>query len=490
MIITLAPRDPTPAQALPTETTVPGDATVEAFLPTATQIQPTVPPITALPTISLAEIQSVSVMDVPSRAFAIGAGGGTTFSLPGSVSNPTLFVRNPARPNDYAITDALGQMTVVVNGQAIGLPAPFTGFPVESRANNDRLVTDAAWSPDGRYLAFVIDNINRRDANDGVWWWEVGVSAPVQVMHNCRPGTANCTDYVNASEDPYVDAGWYAKSVVWSPTSDRILARLFMGNYGRDGLIVLPRTFDENYKKTRGTVCKYEFGDWTPDGQRVVVSGRDFAGAVELGTIEPLSCAVVGQVVGFWAQNAVMSGGRMLALGSANGEGTPVAIIDENGTPLTETIGSTPPVEVKWNPSRDTVFVRTSNGESFLASVSGEVRNISGSIGGLAAVNWVQGNLPPAGGIAPIPEGVVEDSEYSPGQQLQVSSTTGGLNLRTQPVIAENVIRYVGNGENVRIIAGPTDAGGVRWWRVRTAFDEEGWIAGAIGASPVLIPAP
>lgn len=490
VIITLGPRDPTPDLPLLTETIVVGDATVESVQPTATQVQPTVPPITPVPTISLSELQSLTRVDSGARAFAIGEGGGTTFSLPGDVGTPTLFVRNPARPNDYAITDTLGQMTVIVNGQAIGLPAPFTGFPVESRENNDRLVTEAAWSPDGRYLAFIIDNVNRRDANDGVWWWEVGVSAPVQVMHNCRTGTPNCPDFVTAAGDPGVADGWNAKRIVWSPTSDRILVSVFMGNYGRDGLIVLPRTLDENFKKVRGNICKYEYGDWTPDGQRVVVSGRDSTGAVVLGTIEPVTCSVEGQWVGFWAQNAVMSGGRLIALGNTAGAESPVAIVDQDGTPLTPEIGTSRPIEVKWNPTRDVVFVRTSNGESFLASISGGITNISNSIGNIAAVNWVQGGLPPAGGIAPIPDGVVENSEYTPGQQLQVNSTTGGLNLRTQPVIAQNVIRYLLNGENVRIIAGPSDSSGIRWWRVRTAFEEEGWIAGTIGANSVLVSAP
>ncbi|NOG48978.1 MAG: hypothetical protein HND48_05570 [Chloroflexi bacterium] len=56
---------------------------------------------------------------------------------------------------------------------------------------------------------------------------------------------------------------------------------------------------------------------------------------------------------------------------------------------------------------------------------------------------------------------MVEGSEFEPGQELVVASPNSeGLNLRTEPnADVPNVIRYLLNGEFVRVLAGPYDQG-------------------------------
>jgi len=225
VFVTLAPGEPTPQGGIPSQTPIQGDATEFAFSSPTPPVAPTVANVNPPPTLSLSSIlipPSASV-GVP-RAFALGSGGiGSAFTLP-TQGELSLFVRNPRDASQYLTTDVLGFYSLIVNGQSQRLPAPFTGFYPASRAANDQLVTDAAWSPDGRFAALVIDNPDQKQGSDGVWWYEPGVSEPTQVVVNCRPGAAGC-GMVQPVGAPY---HWYAASVVWSPDSQRILARTFM----------------------------------------------------------------------------------------------------------------------------------------------------------------------------------------------------------------------------------------------------------------------
>lgn len=419
IIITLAP-SAEPPSSLPTETTVPGDATSETFLPTPT---PTtaysqVPPITPLPTISLSQqlfIPNTLSVTIGSLPFEIGPGfTGALFTVPGASNQYEPFTLvNPRYPNQSVITDEVGRMYWVVNGERIGLPAPFTAFGSETLENNDQLVRAAAWSPDGERVAFIVDNPARADANDGVWWWDIDEGVAYQVMHNCRRHVKNCADFVNAEGDPYINpsdgtenpnTGWYAQSISWSPDGSQLLVRLRIRDDERLAFIVQPVTRDENWKKRRGSVCKYELSDWSADGQSVLVAGRDANDVPVLGRVDnPLVC---GQFTSLEAQTV-------------------------------DSVRTTPIPAV--------------------------------SPGGL-------------------PEGVLEDSEYPAGQQLQVFSTTGGLNLRVLPSQTAGVHRYVLNGEYVRVIAGPYDAEGYRWWRVLSADGIDGWMAGSNAIGRLLNP--
>jgi hypothetical protein len=423
------------------------------------------------------------------------------FTLP-TQGELSLFVRNPRNPSQYLATDVLGFFSLVINGQSQGLPAPFTGFYPESRTANDQLVTDAAWSPDGRFVALVIDNPDQKQGSDGVWWYEPGVSTPTQVLINCRPGAPGC-GMVQPMGAPY---NWHAASVVWSPDSQRILARTFM--YANDfdgqmGALVLERGTD---RSVRGHLIPYEYTDWTSDGQRLVVSGRDSMGRAVFGTLaldgqDYRPVAAAGQL---WVQNAVQTSTGLVGLGRSGDMNGAMRLVNQAGSFITNDIGTARPVDVKWNPERTAAFVRTEDGRTFIANLGGQVEDISGRLGDIQAVSWVQGELPPIltapssgenseGYTGGIPSGVIEGSAYAPGQQLIIQSGTGGLNLRSEPSTTAGVVTYVFNGEYVAILAGPTqteESGfSYTWWRVQTANGSQGWMAGVInGASTFITP--
>lgn len=431
--VTLGPSDVPPEGPLPSLTPGTGDTGEPAATATPTPTltpPPRVPPLTPPPTLSIAVAQ-VLLLPPPEAVGGLPfqvdpAALNAASQLAGSPSAYQPFrVPNPARPGEAIVTDEFGVMYWEVDGQRRGMPAPFTSFGPDSLENSDKLVTAAAWSPDGSKVAFIVDNPQRGDANDGVWWWDTRSGEAFQVMHNCRRNVRNCPDFVNAEGDPYVNppvgepeqfnTGWYAVSVSWSPDGTRLLARLRIREDERLAFIVLPLAADGEFKKLRRDVCKYEFSDWASNSRAVIVGGRDASGQQVLGVIDvpenvPLDGAVpCGDV-------------RPLDVDSAN------------------TVRVTPVV-----------------------ALSGD-----------------------------LPSGVIEGSEFQPGQELIVSSPNSeGLNLRTEPnANAPNVIRYLLNGEFVRVLAGPYDQGALRWWRVRTAQGEEGWMVSAIGGTQVLQAAP
>jgi len=499
IFVTLAPDQPTPEGGIPSQTPVQGEAT--QFAPATPTPAPTVANVNPPPTLALSSILIPPSSDVGvPRGFALGNGVESAFTLP-TQGELSLFVRNPRDPSQYLTTDVRGFYSLIVNGQSQDLPAPFTGFYPESRAANDQLVTDAAWSPDGRFVALVIDNPDQKQGSDGVWWYEPGGVGPTQVLINCRPGAPGC-GMVQPVGAPY---NWYAASVVWSPDSQRILARTFMydGDFnGQMGALVLERGTN---RSERGHMIPYEYTDWTSDGTRLVVSGRSSIGGVVFGTVgldgqDFQAAAASGQL---WVQNAVQSNGGLVGLGRAGDMNGAMRLVNQNGEFLTGDIGGSRPLDVKWNPERSVAFVRTEDGRAYLASINGQVEDLSGRIGDIQAVAWVQGELPPVltapssdtgeGYVGGIPAGVIEGSAYAPGQQLIIQSSTGGLNLRVDPSTTAGVVIYVFSGEYVAVLAGPTetqaDGYTYRWWKVQTAAGAQGWMAGAInGVATFVVP--
>jgi len=267
------------------------------------------------------------------------------------------------------------------------------------------------------------------------------------------------------------------------------------------GALVLERGTD---RSTRGHLIPYEYTDWTSDGTRLVVSGRSSIGGYVFGTVgldgqDFQATAASGQL---WVQNAVQTSGGLVGLGRAGDMNGAMRLVNQNGTFLTGDIGTSRPVDVKWNPERTSAFIRTEDGRGYLASTAGQVEDISGRIGDIQAVAWVQGELPPVltapsadtgeAYVGGIPSGVIEGSTYAPGQQLIIQSlTTGGLNLRAEPSTTAGVVMYVFNGEYVAVLAGPTvtEEGGSRftWWRVQTANGSQGWMAGAIDGTVTFV---
>jgi hypothetical protein len=500
--VTAAPNTPVPPDLALTLTPVIGDSPAEAVVPTFTPSPaPTVANVVPPPTLALVDLPQVAPPDISSRAFAIGpaGAGGVSFNL--GVRNPILYVQNPVDPDAFLATDSIGLLYTVDGGQPSGLGmSPFTGLET-SREDNNAVVVDAAWSPDGSSIAFVV-NADRTE-NDGVWWYAPGATAPLQLLVDCLP-QRDCVT-VQRDSPPY---SYETRTVVWSPQSDAVLAQIYMYEYDRLAQVILPRTGDENVRSARPPVFQYEYGDWSLDGQRLIVSGRDENGRVVLGSINRYAgndraarderIVLDGSARGLWIQNGVQRpGGGLIALGRPGDRNGPMHLIDQSGAFLSDPIGGAAPRVVRWSPDRSQVYIETIDGRKYIAGINGRIEDITDRVGGVQAVAWVSGNLPPsadttgAGSVPPdfIPSGVIEGQRFQPGQQVIVSSPTGQLNLRSSPELIDgNIVGGVTNGEYVAILAGPRVTENIEWWQVQLVSGQRAWIAAVIDGVPVLLP--
>ena len=496
-IFTPIPADTTPEGIAATPTPQPTVALIVTLPPIVTALPPPPPPVV------------VPLTNIQTRAFALSTNGGISSTGFNLLNDTTLFARNPVDPNLYATTDSTGNLYLTgVNGAGAYRPdmSPFSQFYAPSRDENDSYVSAIAWSPDGRYLAFIV--AGRKVAKDGVWFFQPGQFPPIQLMVDCpTPGFVGCSITSNPTNPDL----WQSVILRWSPQSDAILMNLRLPGEGRDGIAVLPVSFNERARDVRPPIFRYDFGIWSADGSRILVSGHGEDGHVFVGWINrdgSFSEVVYdAEANGLWMGFANPSrNGPIYALGAPGDRGgprEPLRIYNMSGVALTNPIGEGFPQRVEWSPDGSAVFVQ-SNGRQYIANINGDVREITGQVAGTRAVNWVDGGLPPgesgsandgSTGIVPVgttavpslPLGIVEGSPYQPGQQLRVYSTQ--LNIRTGPGVAYPFARnFLETGEYVAILAGPVEADGATWWQVQTADGIVGWIAGEINGAVTLGP--
>ena len=76
---------------------------------------------------------------------------------------------------------------------------------------------------------------------------------------------------------------------------------------------------------------------------------------------------------------------------------------------------------------------------------------------------------------SPIATGV---TEIGTGINVKVVNTDGaGLNMRVAAGSNQDLVATVSDGEILKVLAGPLDADGYKWWQVRDSEDNIGWVA-------------
>ncbi|MBC6938385.1 MAG: hypothetical protein DWB42_21485, partial [Chloroflexi bacterium] len=475
---------PSPAEASPQAGPPTFTATPQPTVALRVTLAPTLPAPPVVPTFIPANPQT--------RAFALSAGGGAAgFNLPHN--DPALFARNPVDPNLYASTDTAGNLYLTGTINYRPDTSPFSQFIAQSRDENNAYVSAINWSPDGRYLAFI--TAGRKLADDGVWYFEPGQFPPLHLLVDCpTPGFPGCLIVSNPT-DPDL---WESRAAYWSPGSDALLVSLFLPGENRMALIVLPITRDERARDWRPPVVRYQYGAWSRDGGRILVSGAAPDGRVYVGWLNRdgsfAEMVYNAEANGLWMGFASPAAdGRIYALGAPgdrNGPREPLRIYDQAGRALTPSIGTGFPERVEWSPDGRAVFVQT-GGQQYIADINGGLRNITGQVAGARAINWVAGDLPPSEETPPssgIPSGVVAGSAYQPGQQLRIYALE--LNIRTGPGTTFGIARAaLRSGEYIAILAGPvTTPDNLVWWQVQTADGVVGWIAGQINGESTLGP--
>lgn len=483
-----------PIEDLGIITPEPGEAVVEVFVTATPTAFPTVAITVPIPpTIALSEI-SAPVFQPPSiqsRAFALTTSGGLLqggFTL---VENPILFARNPVDPSVFAVTNGTGNLYLTTRaGRIRPSSSPFSEFEAPTREENNAYVSALAWSPNGAMLAMIIDGDrfapDRVTDNDGVWVYFPTSNASNNILIDCPyEGHPGC---LTGGSRPFPSE---SLGLQWSPGSNLLLVTARRPDTGRRLQYVL--TPNQN-PGVQPPSLFFDYASWSADGARLIVSGNGPGGTgVIVGTINTdgsdLQIVFNASGAGFWMQDAVqLPNGQIVALGRPGDSSGPVAIYDMAGNALTGFIGGAAPQRVTWSPDRSAVLV-IAGGRQYVATVSGAVQDITGSVAGSAAINWVSGGLPSGAdsGAPPsfIPSGVIENSRYAPGQQLRVLVDLG-LRVRSQPGLGGGQVGSADTGEYVAILAGPVRLDNIEWWQVQTGSGIVGWIAGEINGLSTL----
>lgn len=475
---------------------------------------PDVPPSTAFPTPTNAP--TVDPVIVPVRptiafpppappSFTTFSGGALVFTTNGGIAgvsgvpvpggDVSFISYNPVFADSYVRVDTRGMVYMVPPGsttEGTYTFAPFfDGFDVASASENKNRVIEARWSPNGQQFAFIIFSPPGTDhINDGLWFWQADQSGATdpsyQIIRDCIAcGIVNPTNTFN----------WRSRSLQWANDNVAILVEFDLPDEGRGGVGVVYAVRDANAGATGPTVHRYDYGAWANDQSRIVVSGRRPDGVVIIGTIgrdgggEQVVFNASG--AGMWVQDAVqLPDGRFVALGREGDANGPMRIVDQNGSALTGDIGTGPPSQVEWSCDRSAVSV-VANGQRYIATISGDVREVPNVAANFTCTRAPAIAQPVSNAPAPenLPSGVVANSRYQPGQQLQIYSTV--INIRTFPSTDSG---FAGNalslGEYVRIVAGPypDPNGRYIWWEVTTASGVTGWIAGSIDGRDTIGP--
>lgn len=447
------------------------------------------------------------------RQFVIGPGGSVTgINLLGdNPADVTFFERNPVYPDDYAVTDGAGNLyTTGLNGANGFRPAttPFSEFPALTRAENNSFVSDVAWSPNGEFLAFIMESTpgGAMANNDGVWIARRTAPQQIgdfqQVLTDCpaRGVYTSCT-IVEAPSGPDT---WKSRELLWSPDSSALLILSDFPSNGRRGLTVVRP--GEN-PRVRPRPLFFDFGSWAIDG-RILVSGAGEDGSNYVGLINRdydgnIEVVFASGGAGYWMGWAVQRGnGRILALGAPGGHGGPaeplrIYDVTDGAFGVVTALGQPSPVgglpsRVEWSPDRSAA-VLFYGGTQIVLTTNNVVQNITGVTGG-GAVNFVPGSPPPGvplsgGSSAPVPTGVIAGSRFEAGQQLIVLSAQ--LNMRVAPGInADFARRFLTPGETIAVLAGPYLTDGFEWWQIQTWDGFTGWVVVEINGQAVIGPNP
>ena len=353
--------------------------------------------------------------------------------------------------------------------------------------NKNRIV-ELDWSADGRQFSFRVDPPGGHDTSHaGVYFWQP-IDDPVhgasyQVIRDCvREGYTPC-QVVNPSNAYF----WKTIGVQWSPIrgDNTILLTVQLTAEGRNALALTEAVQDPYYANNAPTFVRYDYGTWNAGGQSITVSGRRPDGHVIIGEVNRNLTGerviLDGSSRGLWLRDAVrLPNGRYMALGRPGHPGSgAVALYDQTGAQRSDFIGPAAPEDVRWFPDRSAVVV----------SVQGQQYTVQVNNGAISNETQLVGNPQfgaGAGGqsVASIPDAVIERTEYAPGEQLRI--VLPYLNLRGQPTTSSAVVGGLVAGDYVAVFAGPYDNEGYRWWRVQTADNNFGWIAGTINGAPTV----
>ena len=275
------------------------------------------------------------------------------------------------------------------------------GSPLPSATIRFRAVR---WSPDGSRVAFIAETPGARgDGNgrigatpsDGLWVWTLTPDQPSQDTHQAL---LNRYAYEYGVADARI-----VRDFAWAPDGGALLVELDReGGFPGQVALITP---DWNAGDPP-PLLPHEDGSWGRDGQRILVSGMMTDTGPILGWVDRDSHALTPLVDGrtlttpLWMQDAVeLPDGRIAFLGAI------YSLNDPNGGRNAADVGlyifnpaNVEPVRVAylgggpiltadWNARRTAVLVRLADGRTLIVQTSGNVLDVTGTVGA-GFVGW------------------------------------------------------------------------------------------------------
>ncbi|MGB7339074.1 MAG: SH3 domain-containing protein [Phototrophicaceae bacterium] len=393
-----------------------------------------------------------------------------------------LFAVNPADPNSYARTDANGFLTFtpIGGGETPVNTSPFfIGFTVSSAETNENYVSNLAWSPNGQRLAFIVQPAGGTDnINAGVWFWDAGSNSTGVFLHDCpQDGYTSC----NSTNRPVNN--WQSIDVEWSPNSSRVVITAVLPQEGRQAIFISEMNFVTR-RPEAPPFLRWDNAQWLNNAE-LLVSGRAPDGGSRIAVYNTQSGAETplydASANGLFIADAVQRpNGQVLAIGREGGafDGAYRMYRIDNGvaTPISGFVGGSPPQSITWSANYNEavltvggqqVIINANNGGINNATTSGEIQVGAGFTTNSSGETVLQ---------APPPTGVVANSRYEAGQQIQFVGETA-RNMRIQPSTSAAFADVIIQGDFVSVLAGPYETEGYEWWQVSNRNGTRAWVS-------------
>ncbi len=303
------------------------------------------------------------------------------------------YAGRPALTYDVSIT---GHRVIVSQDGTMTIDGVL--YNANGKHATQRFVT-ARWSPDGRWLAYVIETPN---AESGKLGWQATLDDGLWVRDMANPAALPQFVMRNHYDLPYDTAMRVALAINWAPDNDAILLTVRQP-YGLGSMLVGKDIRVSDQRPGLFDLLNYVGGTWLLDSSGWMVSttiaGQGSVIGILHRDVSQFTPIANGAALQLWMQNsAQIPDGRYAFLGkpSANGLG------DSSGLSLYLYSPGSAPVQVsqvlpgtvltaEWSPTRSALLVvlNTDQGIRIKAiALSGAILDYTGLADGSSAIHW------------------------------------------------------------------------------------------------------
>jgi len=313
-------------------------------------------------------------------------------------------------------------------------------------------VVDLAWSPDGLWLAYLVQSAAPPEGEhpvDGLW----------------LRSTIGSSSRLAASVYAAAGGQAFSRPLRWRPGASELLVGVDQGDGVALALVDTQATRLTALWRTAGETPPD--AAWTADGAAAVVGDGERIVRYTPGSAEPAALFDPAESLEPRRARPLSSGTLSFVGRAANGGLTVYRLAPGADAPtaLIPPVAAGSGLDVLWDSAeQEALLVITQPadaplGAGYWLDAGRMLHELTPLTGPLAAPRW-----------GPL---------FQAGDSARIQTPDGNpLNLRNAP--GGEVIAGLLAGSSVRVMAGPTGAGDNRWWQVRTADGRTGWVVDSI----------